>query len=974
MIRDLIKWVVPGLATVLGGTTLCVAMTSADIRNDLTARAADAMLTGGYAWAEVSLDGRALKLSGTATDQVVLQAAVTRLDAVHGVRSVVSDVTLAPLASPYAFTAAIAPEGPVLTGGVPDEVTKQRLVQRAGLDIAPLELRSGMPERQMWVAGAEFAIDNLKYFDQGQISVSDTTLNVTGRAKSERDYRDLLIVMRAGAPAGLALGDVKITPALVEPYQWSATFDGKRIDVTGFVPDDAVAERLRTADVSGIPVATGMALGSGEPAGFSELSQTLIEQLAKLEYGAVSISGDQSTLTGAPPSLEIAQAVIDTLQPSGSIITLEPPRIPDYWMSASRQAGGVVVFDGYAPDEATRQAFGQREGADVNYLKLGRGAPERYQSAADFGLAALDMMAEGRFALRDNIMTLSGIARSGEDYEKLRAGLSDGAPQGLVLARAEIQAPQAPIYNWQASKNEAGAIALSGLVPSPEAKAALLAAAGATAAEALTYASGEPDNFFSSAETALDLLTRLNNGSISFDGSGWTIAGTAKSPEDRAAIDAEFAGKQLAAAGWSMAVAEAPVVAEPVREPEPELTVEPYLWSATKAADGTITATGNAPAAAFQRVMAVRAGQGFVDQTSVSPGAPEGFIEDALAAVSSLAGLSEGAASFNGTTWSVEGQLVDSAASDLVGNAITSGSTPPDEWTIDLYEPAVAAEPAPTVEPAVVEQAPVPQPVAVDPAYTFSARRAVDGSVVLSGQMPADPAMRFFAAISDGDIAAVSIADGAPETFLPSGEAGLRALLLLDEGQLDFAQGAWSLKGIAVDEATRTSVLEAIAANAAEWSTKIDVAVTEPEPVVPVAEPVAPPAAPAAPASPDVVACAAPVEQFTARNAIFFKSGAAAIAAESMSALDELSIDLAACPAATVHIEGHTDADGDEALNMALSVARAESVVNALIQRGVAADRLYAVGYGESAPIADNATTEGKRINRRIVVTVRAGD
>ena len=59
---------------------------------------------------------------------------------------------------------------------------------------------------------------------------------------------------------------------------------------------------------------------------------------------------------------------------------------------------------------------------------------------------------------------------------------------------------------------------------------------------------------------------------------------------------------------------------------------------------------------------------------------------------------------------------------------------------------------------------------------------------------------------------------------------------------------------------------------------------------------------------------------------------------------------------------------------MALSVARAEAVVNALILRGVAADRLYAVGYGEAAPIADNATASGKRINRRIVVTVKAGD
>ncbi|MNL89280.1 Outer membrane porin F precursor [compost metagenome] len=48
-------------------------------------------------------------------------------------------------------------------------------------------------------------------------------------------------------------------------------------------------------------------------------------------------------------------------------------------------------------------------------------------------------------------------------------------------------------------------------------------------------------------------------------------------------------------------------------------------------------------------------------------------------------------------------------------------------------------------------------------------------------------------------------------------------------------------------------------------------------------------------------------------------------------------------------------------------------MVKALVLRGVAADRLYAVGYGETAPIADNATPQGKRINRRIVVTVKAG-
>src|SRR5690606_18735681 len=104
--------------------------------------------------------------------------------------------------------------------------------------------------------------------------------------------------------------------------------------------------------------------------------------------------------------------------------------------------------------------------------------------------------------------------------------------------------------------------------------------------------------------------------------------------------------------------------------------------------------------------------------------------------------------------------------------------------------------------------------------------------------------------------------------------------------------------------------------------------------------------------------CRQKVGAFATRNAILFQSGRATITDESMPALDELAGYLALCPEATVHAEEHTDSDGPEELNLVLSVARAEAVVNALIARGVRPERLYAIGYGESLPVADNATAK----------------
>jgi len=71
-----------------------------------------------------------------------------------------------------------------------------------------------------------------------------------------------------------------------------------------------------------------------------------------------------------------------------------------------------------------------------------------------------------------------------------------------------------------------------------------------------------------------------------------------------------------------------------------------------------------------------------------------------------------------------------------------------------------------------------------------------------------------------------------------------------------------------------------------------------------------------------------------------------------------------------VEVGAHTDSRGQEAYNKALSERRAASVRDYLTAHGIAADRLQSKGYGESKPIADNATTAGRAKNRRVELTV----
>ncbi|WP_162918908.1 Ig-like domain-containing protein [Taklimakanibacter deserti] len=103
---------------------------------------------------------------------------------------------------------------------------------------------------------------------------------------------------------------------------------------------------------------------------------------------------------------------------------------------------------------------------------------------------------------------------------------------------------------------------------------------------------------------------------------------------------------------------------------------------------------------------------------------------------------------------------------------------------------------------------------------------------------------------------------------------------------------------------------------------------------------------------------------------LHFDRDKSAVTPAAAAIIKDLSAIAATCPAEKLEIGGHTDNIGSEPYNQALSERRAVAVMHALGEAGVAADRLSAVGYGETVPVGDNGTDEGRARNRRIEIKI----
>jgi len=241
----------------------------------------------------------------------------------------------------------------------------------------------------------------------------------------------------------------------------------------------------------------------------------------------------------------------------------------------------------------------------------------------------------------------------------------------------------------------------------------------------------------------------------------------------------------------------------------------------------------------------------------------------------------------------------------------------------------------------------------------FTAKLSPEGRVELRGRLTDEAqqgAVDAFARASFG-ASKVYVAtrldpdlpDGWPIRVL----AGLEALAVLHDGSLLVRADTVKVKGVAGSLDARARVTQILSGKLGQGQTfRVDV--TYDKELDPFA------------ALPTPQECAAEVKGVVSARKITFTPGSAEISSDSLPVIASLAEVLKDCPGLPMEIGGHTDAQGSESGNQALSQARAEAVLLALQGRRVDVSAMTAVGYGEAVPIADNGTEEGREANRRI--------
>ncbi|MEO0496567.1 MAG: OmpA family protein [Pseudomonadota bacterium] len=889
----------------------------------------------------VTIDGTGLSVRGNALDsdkyRDVLDAYAN--DVPSGFEAVGVRV-MPPVADPYLFEIEKSAESVVLTGVLPSEAAVQDLADRAEA-AAPgaalsnaTTLASGAPAG--FVLGAGFAADQLANLSAGKITLNGRTLDASGIANTPESYASTLSALESDLPQAIMLGDVDIIAPNEAAYGFSAVSSGNRIVLAGQVPnEDARAEANGAAQTAfpGFDIVDQMVFASGEPANYQASVDFSLSQLAQLEAGEAGFTPEGFYLDGRAKNIDsfrAASAALSGNLPEGLVLNqngLMPPVASPYTWSAEFSDAGIAL-NGFVPSEDVRRALLAKAaeiGAPVtDNMVLADGAPDGFANAAEFGLGQLNALEVGTASLSDADYSISGRAPDSVTFES-ETNQGTTPPEGFVAAGVQIEPPVVSDYPF-AAELDGLTVTLSGFSPSAETRAMVEDMAQSKFSDLdivneLQIGSGAPSTYEAGVGYGLDVLTRFKSGLAGFNGDAFFAEGIAKTVPDFVAATAQL---DTMPQGFSKAA----VAVGPA-------SVSPYRFVFVRNPQA-VTLTGFAPDAAARTatedaVSLAIPNVDVVNQMQIASGLPEDVnFQDAVSfATGQLSELQTGEVEMVDGDYSISGVAANVEAYDAVSNAL-SGDLPAglnlSSQRIDL----------PIVDP-----------------YVWSASRNED-RIELSGNAPSTEEIDQLGVYAADRFSGLEItssmtrAGGAPTNFDSAASAALNTLSRMRSGTATLTGRQLTVEGETFTPSLRDELTAAVLSGLpAGFVGEANITAPELEAV-------------------EVERCDALVVARMADATIGFETAKAVIKSESFGLLDELSGIVARCPGARVEVNGHTDSDGSETYNQRLSEARANAVRTYIVEAGVEPLRIRARGFGESQPIADNETDEGKAKNRRI--------
>jgi len=244
-------------------------------------------------------------------------------------------------------------------------------------------------------------------------------------------------------------------------------------------------------------------------------------------------------------------------------------------------------------------------------------------------------------------------------------------------------------------------------------------------------------------------------------------------------------------------------------------------------------------------------------------------------------------------------------------------------------------------------------------AQEFSAIKSPEGLVQLRGPMPSEQAKTMLRSLANARFGSENVAisskvisDAAPD-WSTKVFAAVEALSQLERGSVEITNETVSISGLTHIPETPASIASLLGEKLAEETQfKIDVAYEEP----PKTEP----------DKMDAKACILQIHALLEIEKIKFEPGSDRVDGAGQKLLDRIAEVLLGCETMAIEISGHTDSQGREEMNLALSQSRATAVLSELQRRRVLTGEFEAKGYGEALPIAPNDTETGREANRRI--------